>query len=146
MTDSQIEAPATTLSITYDRTQHCTAVQAPQGKAVATDACTATGGKGEEISPKNLVGAGLTGCMLFSIGMVALRDGVDLSGTRVNVEISATEHPAARLGAIDLEFIMPGSIPESERPKLERAAELCPIHGSFHPDIPITAHFRYLGS
>jgi uncharacterized OsmC-like protein len=59
------------LRINYDGVQHCTALQESQGKIVAMDACPETGGKGEEFSPMNLAGAGLAGCMLFSMGMVA---------------------------------------------------------------------------
>jgi len=74
------------LQISYDGIQHATALQEPQGKTVAMDGCPATGGKGEEFSPMNLVGAGLAGCMLFSMGMVALQDKLDISGeNRPNV-------------------------------------------------------------
>ena len=50
---------------TYDGMQHCTALQEKKGKSVATY-CPYTG-KGEELSPKELAGAGLAGCMAVSI-------------------------------------------------------------------------------
>jgi uncharacterized OsmC-like protein len=74
------------LRISYDAIQHATALQGPQGKTVAMDACPATRGEGEEFSPMNLVGSGLAGCMLFSMGMVALQDKLDISGVRVDVK------------------------------------------------------------
>ena len=49
------------LRITYDGEQLCTALSDPPGKTVATD-CPYTG-KGEEISPMNLLGSALAGCM-----------------------------------------------------------------------------------
>ncbi|MDJ0673872.1 MAG: OsmC family protein, partial [Calothrix sp. MO_167.B42] len=80
------------LRTTYDGTQHCTTLQAKYGKTVAS-ACSATGGKGEELSPTELVGAGLVSCMLFSMGAVARRDQLDISDTQVDTEISMTDKP-----------------------------------------------------
>lgn len=131
------------LRISYDGIQHCTALQEPQGKAVAMDACPATRGKGEEFSPMNLVGAGLAGCMLFSIGMVALQDKLDISGVRVDVKALITDRPVIRIGKIDLTFNMPRNFSPADRIKLEEAAGMCPIRSSLHPDIPISAHFNY---
>ena len=83
------------ITVTYDRLQHTTAVQAPQGKKVACDACPATGGRSEEISPLNLLGAGLSSCMLFAMGAVAQRHKIDLTGTQVDIEISTATRPIA---------------------------------------------------
>jgi uncharacterized OsmC-like protein len=143
MSESQVQTIPTKLLITYDRTQHCTALQEPQGKTVALDACPATGGKGEEFSPANLVGTGLAGCMLFSMGLVALQDNLDLSGTSVDVKVLVADKPVVRIGKIDLTFRMPKDFSASDRIKLEEAAGECPIRSSFHPDILISTHFNY---
>jgi uncharacterized OsmC-like protein len=79
---------------TYDAPQHCGASRGPQGKTVGMD-CPYTG-KGEEFSPTNLVEAALAGCMLLSMGAPATRNELDISGTRVDVKISATEKPPIR--------------------------------------------------
>jgi uncharacterized OsmC-like protein len=133
------------LRINYDGIQHCTASQEPQGKTVAMDACPATGGKEEEFSPMNLVGAGLAGCMLFSMGMVALQDKLDISGVRVDVKALVADRPVIRIGKIDLTFNMPRNFSPADRIKLEEAAGMCPIRSSLHPDIMISAHFKYPG-
>jgi uncharacterized OsmC-like protein len=133
------------LRVSYDGIQHATALQEPQGKTVAMDACPATGGKGEEFSPMNLVGAGLVGCMLFSMGVVALQDTLDISGVRVDVKTLITDRPVVRIGKIDLTFNMPRNFSPADRLKLEEAAGMCPIRSSFHPDIIISTHFNYPG-
>jgi len=143
MSEPQAEVMPSKLRITYDGTQHCTALQEPQRKTVALDACPATGGKGEEFSPANLVGTGLVGCMLFSMGMVALQDKLDISGTSVDVKILITDRPVVRIGKIDLTFRMPRNFSAPDRVKLEEAAGMCPIRSSFHPDILISTHFNY---
>jgi uncharacterized OsmC-like protein len=127
-----------TLRITYDELQHCTALREPQGNTVAMD-CPYTG-KGEEFSPGNLVGAGLAGCMLISMGTLALRDKIDISGTNVDVQMTQTDK---RIEAISLLFSMPRNFSAQERVKLERAAGLCPIKNSFHPDVTISVKYKY---
>jgi len=124
--------------VTYDADQHCTALKESHGKTVAMD-CPHTG-KGEEFSPGELVGTSLAGCMFLSLGAVAQRNKLDISGSRADVELSMTDK---RIGKIDLVFTMPASLSETDRAKLERAAGLCPIKPSFHPDIPISVQFNY---
>ena len=46
-----------------------------KGKSVAMD-CPYTG-KGEELSPGNLLEAALAGCMLISMGPTATREGIN---------------------------------------------------------------------
>ena len=138
MNQEQMQTVSRTLEVSYDGSQHCTAVLEPQGKIVATD-CPYTG-KGEEFSPMNLVGTGLAGCMLISMGTLAMRDQLDISGARVHVELVGS---VKRIETIDLIFTMPRNFSEVERIKLQRAAESCPIEHSFHPDIPITIRYDY---
>ena len=127
-----------TLHITYDGFQHTTARKEPQGKEVAMD-CPYTG-KGEELSPANLVGSGLAGCMLISMGTLALRDEIDIQGTRVDIDVEQSEK---RIESISLKFNMAHPYTDEERIKLERAAGLCPIKHSFHPDTPISITYQY---
>ena len=126
------------LQVTYDGFQHCTALKQPQGKTAAMD-CPYTG-KGEELSPANMVGAGLAGCMLISMGTLALRDEIDIKGTRVDVEVEQSEK---HIESISLVFNMAHAYSEKERQKLERAAGMCPIKSSFHPDASINIEYRY---
>jgi uncharacterized OsmC-like protein len=126
------------LQVTYDGTQHCTAVNSPQGKNVAMD-CPYTG-KGEELSPANLVGSGLAGCMLISMGILAMRDHIDINGTYIEVELTQSEK---RIESISLVINMTQPYSKKARLKLERAAAMCPIKSSFHPDTTISVEYRY---
>ena len=128
------------LQITYDQIQHATARLEPQGKLISTGACSAAGGDGEEFSPGNLVATGLVGCMLFSMGIPALRDRLDLSGLTVDADLSLRD---TRIDTIELTFHMPEGLLPKERTKLERAAAACPIKSSFHPEVRITVRFDY---
>ena len=126
------------LQVTYDGFQHCTALKIPQGKTAAMD-CPYTG-KGEELSPANMVGSGLAGCMLISMGTLAIRDQIDIKGTCVDVEVEQSEK---RIESISLVFNMAHAYSLKERQKLERAAGLCPIKSSFHSDTSINIEYKY---
>ena len=126
------------LQVTYDGFQHCTALKQPQGKTVAVD-CPYSG-KGEELSPMNMVGSGLASCMLISMGTLATRDKIDINGTSVDVDI---EHSKQRIESINLVFNMAKAYSQQERQKLEKAAGLCPIKSSFHPEISICVEYKY---
>jgi uncharacterized OsmC-like protein len=132
------------LRTTYDGVQHCTTVQEAAGKTVGAGAGPAHGGEGGEFSPLDLVGGGLASCMLLAMGTVALRDKLDINATRVDIEVSMTKEPVWRIGSINLTFNMPKNFSSEDRIKLERAADVCPIKHSFHPDTSISTHFNYL--
>ena len=128
------------LQITYDQQQHATVKLESHGKRLSASACPSAGGKGDEFSPGDLVAAGLASCMLFSMGLPALRDELDLAGLSVDVDSSLLD---GRIEAIDLTFQMPRGLSSKKRSKLERAAAACPIKSSFHPDVRITLCFAY---
>lgn len=131
------------VQVTYDGDQHCTALSSKNGKTVALD-CPVT--KGEEFSPGSLVAAGLAGCMLISMATFAERHGLDLSGTRVDVDMSMVNKPEVRIGAIKVTVRVPRDLPGTQRTGLEKAAAACPIKHSFRPDTEISTHFEFLAA
>jgi uncharacterized OsmC-like protein len=130
-----------TLQLTYDGKQHATALKEPQHKSVAID-CPFTG-KGEELSPGNLLGISVAGCMLLSMGALAQRNNMDLSGTVVDIRLSETDKPFPHVNAVMLDFNIPGDFSATDRQKLERASGLCPIKASFRDETKISATFNY---
>jgi len=130
-----------TLQLTYDGKQHATALKEPQHKSVAID-CPFTG-KGEELSPGNLLGISVAGCMLLSMGALAQRDNLDLSGTVVDIRLSETDKPFPHVNAVMLDFNIPADFSVIDRQKLERASGLCPIKASFRDETKISATFHY---
>ena len=125
----------------HDGPQHCTAERQPDGNTVAMD-CPHTG-KGEEFSPTNMVEAALGGCMLLSMGTLAIRSSLDISGAKIDVKASMTDKPRLRLGSIDITVDMPAGLSERDRKRLEAAAEHCPIKHSFHPDTRVSVNYVY---
>lgn len=129
------------ITITYDALQHCLAEKKSKNKNISMD-CPYTG-KGEEFSPTNLVESALGGCILLSMGTLAMRDKIDLTGVTIDVNISSTDKPVMKFSTIDVLVNIPKELTEIERKKLERAADTCPIKHSFGEDIPINMKFKY---
>lgn len=129
------------ITTVYDGAQHCTASDEAKGKSIAMD-CPYTG-KGEELSPGNLLEAALAGCMLISMGPPAARDGIDLTGAGISVELTGSPPPKIAYTGIKVDVTMPAGLTADQRAKLERAADLCPIKHSFRDDIALSVAFHY---
>ena len=129
------------IQTTYSAEQHCTALKQSRAKSVSMD-CPYTG-KGEEFSPTNLVEAALGGCMLLSMGTLAMRNQLDISGSQIEVDISTTDKPVMRFNKIEIVVTMPNNLSTADRTKLEKASDACPIKHSFDSDIPITVKYNY---
>ena len=132
---------AVTFSTTYLGDLRTAITHGPSGTVIETDAPVDNHGRGERFSPTDLVAASLGSCMLTIMGIVAKRDGIDLNGTRLNVEKHMTSELPRRIAEIVVGFTLPAGIASEQRQKLERAAHTCPVTLSLHPDIKQTVTF-----
>ena len=115
----------------------------PSGTVLKTAAPVDNNGDGSSFSPTDLVGTALGACMLTIMGIVAERDGIDMSQVSFTVEKEMAAQPVRRIGKLTVVFQMPDGLSEAQRGKLERAAHTCPVHQSLHPDIELTIIFNY---
>jgi uncharacterized OsmC-like protein len=112
------------------------------GTTILTDAPVDNHGRGEAFSPTDLVSAALGSCMMTIMGIVAERQGLDLTG----VTYAVTKHMAAeprRIRQIDVQFQLPATLSEKERTILENAARTCPVALSLNPEIRQDVQFFY---
>jgi putative redox protein len=120
----------------------CRATHGPSGDTFLTDAPVDNQGKGEAFSPTDLVATALGGCLATTMGIVAKRDGIDLSGLRVTVEKEMTTTSPRRIARLTVRIDMP-DVPEDKRVKLERAAQHCPVHASLAPEVEVLISIVY---
>jgi len=134
------------LTAVYEGKLRCVATHGPSMAKVATDAPVDNGGSGAEFSPTDLVATALGTCVLTTMGLVAARHDLDLSGMTVRVIKEMTQKPVRRIASLATEIIVPAAaVPEgSERDRLEAAANKCPVHASLHPEIDAPLTFRYV--
>lgn len=130
-----------TVKLIYDSDHHVTAVKEPQHKIVGVD-CPYTG-DGAEFSPANLLSISLGSCMLLSIGTVAQRAHLDLSGTTVTVHFKEEAKPFPHVSAIEYVIDIPRHFSAVDMRRIENAAELCPIKTNIGNNTDISVKFNY---
>lgn len=114
----------------------------PSGAVLITDAPKDNQGEGSSFSPTDLVAAALGSCMMTIVGIVAERNGIELSGMRMRVEKEMRSEPR-RVASLSLAIHMPRGIPLEQREKFERAARTCPVEQSLHPEVHVEVNFLY---
>lgn len=130
----------TKCTVVYQGDLHCELTHGPSGATFTTDAPVDNQGRGEAFSPTDLVGAALGSCILTTMGILAKRNGWDISGSTALVTKEMVTVPSRRIGRLTVEVQIPRDFPADVRQKLEAAAHTCPVHRSLHPDVeaPIT--------
>jgi uncharacterized OsmC-like protein len=131
-----------TVKLTYDADKHGIAVKEPGHRSVAIG-CNYHGPEIEELSAGDLVATGVAGCMLFSMGVQARHDELDIKGTVVDVAFTMTDKPAPHIESITVLFNMPRNFASKDREKLEKAAGRCPLKSSFRSETSIIAKYHY---
>ena len=114
------------------------------GNVILTDAPVDNRGQGQAFSPTDLIATALGNCMLTIMGIAGLDHNIDLEGARATVNKVMGANPR-RIIRIEVTMYMPDK-PYSQKEKkiLERAAHLCPVKNSLHPDLEEVLEFVWL--
>lgn len=117
-------------------------VHGPSGMRISTAAPVDNQGDGSSFSPTDLVASALAACMMTIVGIIAQRDGLDLSGSHFRVEKHMRSDPR-RIDALPVHLHLPAHLSEPQRRKLERGALTCPVHRSLLEEISKQVSFVY---
>lgn len=112
------------------------------GNTVTTDAPTDNHGKGEFISPTDMVAGALGSCMLTIMDMAAQRMGLNIEGTRLEIRKVMGNDPR-RISEIHIDFHFPFPADDRTRKIIERAGDTCPVAKSLHPDTKQVFNYYY---
>lgn len=97
------------------------------GNQIITDAPPDNNGKGEAFSPTDLVCAALSSCMMTIMGMMAEKEGIDLTGLRSEVTKIMATNPR-KIAEIQIIFSHPDlRATDIQKQKLKIAAMTCPV-------------------
>lgn len=111
--------------------------------SIITDAPTDNNGKGEAFSPTDLVSAALSSCMMTIMGMLAEKEGINLTGLKSEVVKVMTANPR-KIGEIKINFFHPNLIASDEqKQKLKNAAHTCPVALSLSENLKQTISFNF---
>jgi putative redox protein len=123
------------IEVAYRGDLRCEALHGPSGRALLTDAPTDNQGKGESFSPTDLVATALASCILTTMGIVAARHGIDLTGTTAAVEKHMVADPLRRIARLPVTIRFGKPLDDEQKRLLERTAHTCPVHRSLGPDV-----------
>ena len=123
------------INLNYQGELRCSAIHAPSGNTIQTDAPLDNNGRGEAFSPTDLVATALGACMATVMGIVAERKGIPLEGMNIEVRKHMSGDTPRRIARLEVDIHMPVSHSHPERKLLESAARGCPVHHSLSPDI-----------
>src|SRR2546423_717444 len=123
------------ITTTYQGQLRCVATHGPSGNTLTTDAPKDNMGKGEAFSPTDLVATALATCVLTTMGIVAQRHNLDMSGATARVTKEMVSTPLRRIGRLALTIRIPRKLAPEDQQRLENAAHTCPVHKSLHPDV-----------
>ena len=133
-----------TSTVIYEGELRTVARHNASGTIIETDAPVDNQGKGERFSPSDLVATALGSCMLTIMGMKARDLGLDLKGTRIEIQKIMKADPR-RISGVSLTFHLPSDLQLSEKNRiiLQRAADTCPVMYSIHPDIDVQVKYNW---
>lgn len=145
--DEENETMAVEIDIVYEGQLRTCATHEQSGNTLLTDAPKDNQGKGETFSPTDLVATALGSCIVTIMGIVAQRDNLDITGTKVHVTKEMMQKPVRRIGSLKVTVTVPqekaSGLSSADREKLQKAAQHCPVHQSLHPDIETPVSFVY---
>jgi putative redox protein len=134
-----------TAKITYLGDLRCQSTHVQSGTAILTDAPTDNHGKGEAFSPTDLVATALGTCLLTTVAIFAQRDGIDISGSEVDVQKVMSSTPPRRIAEVIVDIHFKSNVPldDSQKAKYEKIAHTCPVAISLHPDLVQTLNITW---
>ncbi|WP_138989886.1 OsmC family protein [Larkinella sp. C7] len=134
-----------TVQTTYLGDLRTEAVHLQSGTRILTDAPTDNTGKGEAFSPTDLTATSLGSCIITTMGIVARRDGIELTNGELSITKVMSKDAPRRIVRIEVDIVMPPSEAHTEafRAKMEHTAHTCPVALSLHPDLEQVIRFEW---
>lgn len=113
------------------------------GCKIITDAPTDNCGKGEAFSPTDLLATALGNCIMTIMGIKAMDNGIDLTGTEIEITKIMADAPR-RVAEVIMEFKFPKKgYSEDEKRQIESVAGVSPVPLSVHSDLKQTVIFNW---
>jgi len=113
------------------------------GNKIITDAPPDNNGKGEAFSPTDLACAALSSCMMTLMGILARREGIELTGLRSEI-VKIMDNNPRKISEIQIIFTHVNLMAtDVQKEKLKHAALTCPVALSLSENIKQTVTFNF---
>lgn len=132
------------ISVDYLGDLYCNVVHTPSGNSFKTNAPVDNKGKGEFISPTDLVAAAIASCISTIMGIKAQERNIDLKGMNITVSKIMTNVPHRRIDKLLIDITFPHRLDEEEFKLMSNVVKTCPVTRSLSPDIKMEHSFKFL--
>ncbi|MCL2554962.1 MAG: organic hydroperoxide resistance protein [Actinomycetia bacterium] len=96
------------------------------------------GGSGAGTNPEQLFAAGYSACFQSALGVVARREGADVSGSRVTARVGLGRTAEGGFGlTVELAVSLPGVDAATARDLVEKAHQVCPYSNATRGNIAV---------
>ncbi len=113
------------------------------GNKIITDAPLDNNGRGEAFSPTDLTCASLNSCMMTLMGILAEREGINLTGLTSEIVKVMASNPR-KIAEIQITFSHSNLVAtDVQKEKLRRAALTCPVALSLSDELKQTVTFNF---
>jgi putative redox protein len=125
-----------TSTVNYQGALHSEAKHLASGTVITTDAPKDNHGKGEAFSPTDLVATALACCIVTTIGIKAMQEGMTpIDGAFAEITKVMYAEPR-RIGEVHVRIVFPEkNYSDKEKKIYEHTAHHCPVAKSLHPDL-----------
>lgn len=101
----------------------------------------AMGGSGAGTNPEQLFAAGYSACFQGALGVVARKEGADISGSTVTAEVGIGSTPEGGFGlTVALKAHIPNVDGATAKDLLEKAHQVCPYSNATRGNLEVTLH------
>ncbi len=121
--------------LTYTGDLHVECEHLQSGTKIITHSSEKPDAVLDSFNPVELCATSLGACAMTLVGLYAKKRNLDVTGMKVRVNKEMLTNPY-RFGKIELIFDMPDrEYSDKDKVQMERAANTCPVHSSFRPDM-----------
>ncbi len=129
------------IDATYDGNLRCTAIHAPSGAKLITDAPVDNLGKGESFSPTDLLATSMLTCIMTIVAIRADSKEIDVSGMTGSIEKSMAANPR-RIAKLEVIVNLPSNLEMEDRAWLITEGCNCPVCVSVSESMEVDLTFQ----
>ncbi len=122
---------------------YCNVVHTPSGNSFKTNAPIDNKGKGDFISPTDLVAASIASCVTTIMGIKAQDKGIDIKGMNITASKIMTEVPFRRIEKLILDITFPNKLNDENFKLLSNVVKTCPVTRSLTSEIKLEYNFNF---
>lgn len=131
------------IDVEYLGDLHCKVTHAPSGQSFITDAPVDNEGKGEMISPTDLLAASIGSCISTIMAIKAKQKGLNIDGLKISVLKEMTNLPFRRVNKLYLKITFPNKLADNDFKLLSNVVNICPVTKSLREEIEVIPEFYF---